>query len=118
MAWSPLVELVSLDQFKSHLKLPLDSDTEDDDLTLKLQIAHELVMDYLTQRLDDEDEWEATVDAWTSDTVPKRVQGAILFEGARLYRQRGDDSEGQAGVGTLSHFSRVLLDRFRDPAIS
>ena len=121
MAWSPLVELVSLDEAKGHLKLPLDNTSEDDDLTLKLQIAHELVMDYLTQRLEDEDDegdWEATVDAWTSETVPKRVKGAILFECGRLYRQRGDDDEGQVGAPLLSAFSRVLLDRFRDPAIS
>lgn len=118
MAWSPLQELVTLDELKAHLKLPVDNADEDDDLTLKLHIASELVMDYLTQRLEDVEVWEATVDAWTVTTVPRRVKGAILFEAGRLYRQRGDDNEGQSGLGTLSNYSRLLLDRFRDPAVS
>ena len=121
MAWSPLVEIVNLDTFKSHLKLPLDVATEDDDLTLKLQIAHEMVFDFLTQRVDEDnlEEWTATVDAWTADTAPKRVIGAILAQGAFLYRRRGDDndrvpaSEGAA----VCQDAEMLLKRFRDPAI-
>ena len=45
MAWSPLVELVTLDQAKERIKLPLDVDAEDDALALQLQIAHEAVME-------------------------------------------------------------------------
>lgn len=128
MAWSPLQELVTLDQLKQHLKLPLDVDTEDDDLSLKLSVAHEMVMDYLTQRISDSDAWEATVDAWTADTAPKRVMAAILVQAAHLYRFRGDDgansgggqwkAEVQGEYGGMNPFVITMLYRFRDPAIS
>jgi hypothetical protein len=119
MAWSPLVELVTLDQAKAHLKLPLDLTAEDDDLNLKLLIAHEVVMDYLTQRLEDEDtvgDWEAEVDAWTAGTAPKRVLGAILDQFAQLYRYRGD--EPGLDPNAISPGAASLLKRFRDPAVS
>lgn len=118
MAWSPLQEIVTLDQFKQHLRLPLDLATEDDALSLKLLIAHEQVFDYLTQRLDDDnlEAWTATVDAWTDATAPKRVIGAILEQAAHLYRYRGDEVTPTA-AGELSPGVISLLTRFRDPAI-
>lgn len=119
MAWSPSVELVSLEQAKQHLKLPLDVDTEDDDLQLKLLVAHELVMDYLNQRLDDAEEWDATVTAWTADTAPRRVIGAILIQFGELYRKRGDDTDQRnESLGTLCPDVVRLLYRLRDPAVS
>ena len=120
MAWSPLQELVTLEQAKSHLKLSLDIDTEDEDLQLKLFIAHEVVMDYLTQRLDDADAWAATVQAWTADTAPKRVIGAILVQFGELYRSRGDDVDRRETqpLGTLCPDVVKLLYRLRDPAVS
>lgn len=118
MAWSPLVEIVNLDQAKQHAKLPLDFDGEDDDLTLKLLLAHENVFDYLTQRVSDEDEWEAEVDAWTADTAPIRVKGAILAEFAYLYRNRGDGQFQLASGAVVCPEAERLLLRFRDPAVS
>jgi hypothetical protein len=120
MAWSPLVELVTLDQAKAHLKLPsISPDPEDDDLSLKLLIAHESVMDYLTQRVSDQDAWQATVDGWDADTAPRRVIGAILEQFAFQYRFRGDDVESNARDGdqVLCPNAAALLKRFRDPAI-
>jgi hypothetical protein len=119
VAWSPLVEIVTLDQAKAHLKLPLDLTADDDDLNLKLLIAHEICFDYLTQRLEDEDEegdWEATVDAWTASTAPKRVIGAILDQFAQLHRYRGD--EPGLDPHAISPGAASLLKRFRDPAVS
>jgi hypothetical protein len=127
MAWSPLVELVTLDQAKQHLKLSLDADSEDDDLQLKLFVAHELVIDYLTQRVSDADAWSATVSAWTAETAPKRVLAAILVQFAHLYTFRGDDGPNEVGgrwkaevqgdIGAISPDVIMLLYRFRDPAI-
>jgi hypothetical protein len=119
MAWSPLVELVTLDQAKDRLKLPLDSDAEDDALTLQLQIAHESVMDFLAQRVSDQDTWQAEVDAWDAETAPKRVIGAILEQVAFQYRFRGDDVESNARDkdDVLCPNAAALLKRFRDPAI-
>lgn len=119
MAWSPLVELVTLDQAKDRIKLPLDVDAEDDALSLQLQIAHEAVMDFLTQRVSDQDAWELEVDAWTADTAPRRVLGAILEQFAFQYRFRGDDVEAlkRTGDDALCPNAAALLKRFRDPAI-
>jgi hypothetical protein len=119
MAWSPLVELVSLDQAKDRIKLPLDSDAEDDAIQLQLYIAHEAVMDFLTQRVSDQDDWEAEADAWTADTAPKRVLGAILEQFAFQYRFRGDDVEALklTGDNALCPTAAALLKRLRDPAI-
>jgi hypothetical protein len=111
---------VTLEQAKSHLKLPLDVDTEDEDLQLKLFVAHELVMDYLTQRVSGIDEWTVEVAAWTADTAPKRVIGAILIQFGELYRARGDDYDPKDAppMGTLCPDVVKLLYRLRDPAVS
>src|SRR5678816_3414288 len=125
MAWSPLQEFVTLEQAKSHLKLSLDADTEDEDLQTKLFVAHEVVMDYLTQRVSSASDWEATVQAWTADTVPKRVIAAILIQFGELYRDRGDSdtnevlgrwkAETAGEFGALSPTVVKLLYRLRDP---
>lgn len=118
MSWSPLIEIVTLEQAKDHLKLPFGPTDEDPDLQIKLYIAHELVIDYLTQKLDDDehDEWIETMDAWTETTAPKRVIGAILYQFAELYRYRGDEA-GPRAEPTLAPALRLLLDRFRDPLV-
>jgi len=120
MAWSPLQEFVTLEQAKQHLKLSLDVDTEDEDLQLKLYIAHALVMNYVTQRIDDADDWSETVAAWDADTVPWEVKGAVLTQFGELYRNRGDDSErrNEQPMGTLCPDVVKLLYRLRDPAVS
>ena len=122
MAWSPAVEIVTLDQAKERVKLPLDFDGEDDALSLQLLIAHEAVMDYLAQRVDEDAlaEWVAEVDAWDADTAPRRVIGAILEQFAFQYRFRGDDAEALklTGDDAVCPTAARLLKRLRDPAIS
>lgn len=120
MAWSPLVELVTLVQAKGRVKLPIDSDAEDEDLILQLLIAHESVLDFLTQRVSDMDAWEIEVDAWTATTAPKRVLGAILEQFAYQYRFRGDDPEAlrRSGDEAVCPTAAALLKRFRDPALA
>lgn len=120
--------LVTLAQAKAHLRLPTDVTADDADLQLKLEVAQELVLDYVAQRVDDADDWSATVAAWDEDTVPKRVQQAILLQFAELWRFRGDDdpddqpgqwkAQVQDEIGMLSPAITRLLYRLRDPAIS
>lgn len=123
MAWSPLNELVTLEQAKQHLKLPdygSPVSAEDDDLQLKLLVAHEVVIDYLSQRISDQDAWQATVDAWTPETAPKRVLAAILAQFGYLYRRRGDDNDApplENGAAVCKD-AEWLLIRFRDPALA
>ena len=130
--WSPLQELVTLDQAKAHLRLPILPavspavvSVDDEDLQMKLLAAHEIVFDYLTQRISDSDSWEAVVDSWTADTAPRRVIAAILVQFTDLYRFRGDDSEEYARgsaykrqEGALNPAVVALLYRLRDPAVS
>jgi hypothetical protein len=122
MAWSPLVELVTLEQAKQRVKLPdygSQLTPEDEALQLQLLIAHEVVMDFLTQRVTDQDAWEAEVDAWDADTAPRRVIGAILEQFAFQYRFRGDDVEAlkRTGDEVLCPTAAALLKRLRDPAV-
>ena len=131
--WSPLQELVTLDQAKAHLRLPIleavspapPPTADDEDLQMKLLAAHEIVFDYLTQRISDSDSWEAVVDSWTAETAPRRVIAAILVQFTDLYRFRGDDSEEYARgsaykrqEGALNPAVVALLYRLRDPALS
>lgn len=112
--------LVTLDQLKAHLKL--SGTDEDDDLELKLAQAEAVVLSYVTQRVSDADDWETTVNAWTSSTVPPQVQAAILMQTGELYRYRGDDEAADTHQkrepGMLSPYVMALLYRFRDPALA
>jgi hypothetical protein len=72
---SPLPSIVTLAQAKKAANITTVEG--DDDLYLRLELAHELVLDYLANRIDDtDDEWLETVIAWTEDNAPKRVVGA------------------------------------------
>jgi hypothetical protein len=115
-------ELVSLDQLKEHLKLGTGS-AQDDDLQTKLEVAQEMVLDYINQRLDTAEAlvWGAAIEAWTDETAPKRVRAAILQMAAWLYKYRGDAAPQDAPVldpGDLPRDVKMYLWRLRDPAIA
>ena len=109
--------LVTLAQAKAHLRLPTDVTADDADLRLKLEVAQELVLDYVAQRVDDADDWSDTVDGWDVDTVPKRVQQAILLQFGELWRYRGDEADPRSEP-TLAPAIQRLLCLLRDPALS
>ena len=112
--------LVDLKTAKRSLKLPLDVTAEDKDLQLKLDVAHEVIEDYIKQRRDADDgvTWAAEVDAWDADSAPKRVVQAIVLQFADLYRFRGDDVESRQQPDDLAPGVRALLKRLRDPALA
>lgn len=110
--------LVTLEQFKVSQGLPDVSEAVDDDLTLRLEIAQEMVIDYVSQRIGDTaTDWDTTVTAWTEATVPVRVKAAILNMAGHLYRWRGDDDSKMAS-GELPADVTMYLHRLRDPAIA
>jgi len=120
MAWSPLQELVTLDQVKDRLRIPRTHLAEDEDLQLQLEIAHEVCMDFIAQRVSGLAAWQSTADGWTASTVPRRVVGAILAQTVWLYRFRGDDTdtpERNEGAAICKEAAALLM-RLRDPAIS
>jgi hypothetical protein len=110
----PVQELVTLEEFKRHLRLPEDLTEQDDDLTLKLKLAQEIVLDYIAR--EDED-WTAEIAAWTNEDVPGPVQAAILVQGAELFRFRGDSDAPQRDVGDLAPLVKSYLRRYRDPVV-
>lgn len=114
------VRIVTLEQVKQHLRLPLDSscDDEADDLTLKLRQAHGLVLDYIARA--DDDDWTEEMLAWTKTTAPPAVQAAILRQVAHLWRFRGDDDDDGPTVDGTDLTPRVkqLLRMYRDPVIA
>jgi hypothetical protein len=112
------VEIVTLDQAKTHLNLSLDVDHFDGDVTLKLAIAHSIVADYLT---DSPIFTAAEMDAWDEDTAPGYVVAAVLEQLAELWRWRGDEADGEAPKhepGFPAPRVRAFLARARMPGIA
>ena len=119
--------IVGLPLLKAHLRLGSATD-EDEVLQTYLDHAEALVLDYVRQRVGDEDEaaaWAATVETWAAspppEDIPPQVPAAILRMATDLYRFRGDDVDGsgsQYEPGALPPHITTMLYRFRDPALS
>jgi hypothetical protein len=81
--------LITLDQAKTQIRVPLASTEYDDDLTLKVEHATSIVLDYLNRS---EDDWIiGSPAASPADTEFPIVQAAILEVLSNLWRHRGDD---------------------------
>lgn len=115
---SPLPSIITLAQAKKAARIT--SVDDDDDLYLRLEIAHESCLEYLNNRLDDDTEWLVTVLGWDEDNAPRMVKGAILHTFVYLSRFRGDDGAGEAPelVSGLPPLAKAMLDRYRDPTIA
>ena len=116
---SPLPSIVSLTEAKSAAFITTSDG--DADLALRLELAHELCLDYLDNRIDDDEDWLATILAWDETNAPRRVKGAILSTFVYLQRFRGDDNDKENQV--LEHAQlpaqvRMMLDRLRDPTVA
>lgn len=117
---SPLPSIVSLADAKAAAKITTSS--EDQILYAYLETAHEWVLDYLNNQIDDSsDEWLDTIIAWDEDTAPKRVIAAIIITFQYLQRFRGDDDAKLIPAPTASGLpamAEALLSRLRDPTIA
>ena len=133
------MRLIRWEQAVEHLRLtipdasPLTSGLESD-IRLKIEIAEEMVLSYVNQRIgeDASSEWAGEVALWNTDLsgtspsaslpVPYRVQGAVLIQLAELNRYRGDDHDSDTArreIGATLHPRAVAcLYRMRDPAIA
>lgn len=80
---------VTLDEAKTHLRLPLTDATQDADLTQKLDAAEAIILDFLNLTPTMRD----TTAAWDATTVPRPVKHAILLEFGELWLSRGDDPD-------------------------
>lgn len=117
---SPLPDIVTLAQAKQAAHITTFED--DADLSLRLEVAHELCLEYLNNRIDDDDdEWLDTILAWDGDNAPRSVKGAILHLFVYLARFRGDDDakiQPELEHGNLPAHVRMMLDRWRDPTVA
>lgn len=96
--------LVTLEQAKTHLGVPLAFTDSDADIALKVSQASDTVLDYLKSRADPD---------WSSDTVPGPVQQATLLFVTHFYENRGADMRADEAVWKA--VERLLM-RLRDPA--
>lgn len=116
---SPLPTIVTLAQAKKAANITtVDGD---DDLYLRLEAAHEAVLEYVNNRLADADEWADTIVTWDEDTAPKQIRAAILQMFCFLQRFRGDDGvkdQPELKDGDLPASVRMYLKRFRDPTVA
>lgn len=109
--------LLTLDQAKKHVNVTLS--TDDDDLERKLTQAQAMVLDELSDRVSDADDWAATVAAWTEDTVDPRITAAIAIQFGELVRFRGDDEKDDAArMSSLHPRALSIVRRFCDPAMA
>jgi len=117
--------LVTMQQAVDHLRVPIilgasPIDPMERDLTLKLAQAEDIILDYLKIPATSPEHW--TIEPDQPNTVPPRVQSAILLMLSELWRFHGDDVEGQGPAkiedGQLTPTITSILRRLRDPALA
>lgn len=124
--------LVTIEQAKAHLRITdgqLDSAAEDD-LLLKMGHATDIVLNYIRQseRLDtlggspgSPDPYSGSSGSplidWNEETVPPRIQAAILMQLTILWRLRGEHEE-RTDANDLAPQVARYLKRDRDPALA
>lgn len=107
-----MASLISLDQAKLQCRLPIESTEYDEDLSLKVESATALVLDYLNRS---EDDWLiGSPAASPADTELPLVQAAILEVLANLWRHRGDEGTED---GPLTARVTNMLRGLRLPAL-
>lgn len=113
------MEIVDLDVAKQHLRIT--SDHADDDVQMKLDIAHGMIEDYILSTEGRRAGWAAEIDSWDDETAPKPVVAAVLCQLEELWRFRGGQLEGEMpkrNRGDLSPQVESYLRRQRDPVVS
>lgn len=113
---------VTVAQARHHLGITEHADPETAaidtaEIVFKLEQAQESILAFLQSS----DSWKAEYAAWTEDTVPRRVQAAILYRFGEIYRFHGDDEPQYVPkweFGHMSPFLQVLLQDLTQPAVS
>lgn len=103
--------LLSLDQAKEHLNIPLTESRFDNDVNLKLEQASSIVLDLCNTTAF----WRDITSTWTDATVPGAVQAAVLLVLTHLHENRGDDMTKDAA---LWESVNRYLGRHKDPVIA
>lgn len=119
--------IVTLDQAKTHAKLPLVSgdgspSSIDADLQLKLDAATQQVCDYIADRYPVDLVWLATIETWGTGgspdvLAPPAVRLAVLEQFADHVRRLGDDAPDGRERGDLNVYVANLLKPYRSPSL-
>lgn len=111
--------LVSLASAKNHLNM--DHDSDDGLISLYIQAASAMVINYLKGGADAFLNSSGDVEMDSQDEpvgVPYEVQAATLLMVGHLYRDRDGDAEKAFEMGYLPKPVMALLYPLRDPALS
>lgn len=102
-----MADLITLDIAKQHLRV--DTDDEDNDISLKIKQASAVIVSYCASNPD--------AQTWDADTVPFDAQIACLLLVAQFssVREAGDFTSDAANY--LPTSVMALLSRLRDPAL-
>lgn len=103
--------IVSLEQVKDHLRI--DHDAEDADLTLKIQAASLMILEYVRRS---ESDYEQDSDDVLD--VPYSMKMACLIMVGILYRDRDGTESDKWQQGYLPFSVTALIYNLRDPAVS
>jgi len=107
-----VIELVTLDQAKDHLRI--DADAGDDDLKLKIQAGSAAILAYVQGSRD-------RIVAGTGDLIEGeplwRTQTALLMLLGWLDRNRGGEEEEKLQQGELPFSVTMLIYDLRCPTI-
>lgn len=101
-----MVALVSLDRAKAHLRI--DADDQDEEVSLKITDASDIVLDYLKR----------PGHGWTDTDAPGQVQAAVLLVLGALWSQREGAGQNAEDLDPISPAVVSLLRRMRDPALA
>jgi hypothetical protein len=89
--------LITLDQAKRHLKIPIVADDPGDpDLQLKLDAAEAAILDYIARSPRGAADVASWLDIAAPVAPPAYVLSTILLQFGELWRFRGDDSDNDA----------------------
>lgn len=104
-----MISLVSLTEAQDHLRVRNPAAT--DDITLKISIASDILMDYI-KRKEPPEEWQ-TSDSPITYVVPPLIKGVCLLILGELWMGR------EASIANVlpDNLCR-LLDRYRDPSFA
>lgn len=105
-----MVDLITLEEAKTHLRV--DNDDDDKDIALKITAASAAVLNYITdKKFIDED-------GSLSGDVPADIKSATLIMLGYLYAQRDNNDNGEYTHGMLPMPVTSLLYPYRQLTVS
>lgn len=102
------VPLVSLDEAKRHLRIPITDTVHDADITVILDAAQDLIITKLGPAADP---------TWTETTAPRPVRHSIKLLLDGFYERRGGDEASDSLRKALETID-LLLALYRDPTVA